>query len=60
MPGHTDTDLNATGVAQAKATAKYLKALGVRFDAVYSSDLKRARQTAQHVVWRSSDTFCAS
>ena len=42
--GHTDFDLSELGHAQANATAEHLK--NVKIDAVYSSDLKRAHNTA--------------
>jgi 2,3-bisphosphoglycerate-dependent phosphoglycerate mutase len=48
LQGHTDTLLNATGLAQARALAERL--LPHRLDAVVSSDLSRARTTAQIVA----------
>ena len=42
--GHTDLDLTELGYAQAEATSDYLS--DVRFDAIYSSDLLRAYNTA--------------
>lgn len=42
--GHTDTPLSARGRRQAEATAKALAA--EKFNAIYSSDLRRAVQTA--------------
>ena len=47
IQGHIDVALNATGVAQAAATAAGLTAH--RFSAAYSSDLGRAWQTAQAI-----------
>jgi 2,3-bisphosphoglycerate-dependent phosphoglycerate mutase len=48
LQGHTDTVLNATGLAQAKALSETLRPH--RLDAVVSSDLSRARTTAQIVA----------
>jgi len=48
LQGHTDTPLNANGLAQAEALADSL--LPHRLDAVVSSDLTRARTTAQIVA----------
>ena len=42
--GHTDLDLTELGYKQAEATAKHLK--DVKIDKIYSSDLKRAYNTA--------------
>ena len=43
--GHTDTPLSARGRRQAEALAKTLAR--EKFSAIYSSDLKRAVQTAE-------------
>lgn len=48
LQGHTDTLLNVTGLAQAKALSETLRPH--RLDAVVSSDLSRARTTAQIVT----------
>lgn len=45
VQGQLDVPLNAIGLAQALAASKVLSL--ERFDAIYSSDLSRARQTAQ-------------
>jgi probable phosphoglycerate mutase len=50
LQGHTDTPLNATGLAQAQALTERLR--GHRLDAVVSSDLARAWTTAQIVAER--------
>ena len=46
--GHSDQPLNATGRAQAEALADRLR--GARIDALYTSDLLRASQTAEAVA----------
>ncbi|GAA5987834.1 hypothetical protein JCM5350_003164 [Sporobolomyces pararoseus] len=50
IQGHLDTPLNSQGEAQARHTAKWLKQNGTRFDRAYSSDLSRARLTAQLIM----------
>lgn len=45
IQGATDRELNETGRRQAQLLGERLKGLG--FDAVWSSDLKRARETAE-------------
>jgi probable phosphoglycerate mutase len=46
--GHTDVELNATGHGQARALAETLRAHAV--ERIYTSDLLRARQTAEAVA----------
>lgn len=48
LQGHTDTPLNAAGLAQAIALSETLRPH--RLDAIVSSDLSRARRTAEIVV----------
>lgn len=48
MQGHIDLALNATGEAQAAAVGRSFS--GQAADALYSSDLLRARQTAQPIA----------
>ena len=50
LQGHTDVPLNSNGLAQAEATARRLAAHD--FDAIHSSDLSRARQTAEAAARR--------
>jgi probable phosphoglycerate mutase len=48
LQGHLDIELNAEGVRQAALLAEALR--GEQVDAIFSSDLQRARQTAQAVA----------
>lgn len=48
LQGQRDVPLNATGLSQASAMAEMLK--GNKFSALYSSDLMRARQTAEIIA----------
>lgn len=45
VQGHTDSPLTQRGVEQAEEVAETFKDIG--FDAIYSSDLERAKRTAQ-------------
>lgn len=47
--GHADVPLNDIGHRQARMVARRLADEGVRFDAIYSSDLARAFQTAWEI-----------
>ncbi len=46
--GHKDIELNLIGLGQAQQIASYLRL--VHFDYAFSSDLKRARQTAEQIL----------
>lgn len=48
IQGHLDVELNETGIKQAEMVAEHLKNL--KFDAIYSSDLKRALDTAKIIT----------
>ncbi|QLG71158.1 hypothetical protein HG535_0B01960 [Zygotorulaspora mrakii] len=50
LQGHQDTDLNRTGIAQAAKLGDYLEKSNIKFDKVFSSDLKRCKQTIQKVL----------
>ena len=53
IQGHIDIPLATTGFAQAQRLARRLAdeaQRGARLDAIYSSDLQRAQQTAQPVA----------
>lgn len=49
LQGHTDIELNAQGLAQAEQMAQALKNMDLQFDVLYTSDLQRARQTANAI-----------
>ena len=48
--GHTDIPLNARGELQARQMAQALKDTAITFDDLYTSDLKRAADTANAVA----------
>ncbi|HBK44512.1 MULTISPECIES: histidine phosphatase family protein [unclassified Polynucleobacter] len=50
LQGHTDTPLNPKGILQARQMAQALKDINLKFDVLYTSDLKRAVDTANAVV----------
>jgi probable phosphoglycerate mutase len=49
LQGHTDIPLNARGLAQAAEMAKALKNTNFQFDVLFTSDLHRAKQTANAI-----------
>jgi 2,3-bisphosphoglycerate-dependent phosphoglycerate mutase len=48
--GWRDVDLTAQGHAEAKTAGARLKARGLRFDIAFTSVLKRAQKTCQHIL----------
>lgn len=50
LQGHTDIPLNARGEVQARQMAQALKNADLAFDVLYTSDLKRASDTANALV----------
>ncbi len=50
LQGHTDIPLNTRGALQARQMAQALKDIKLTFDVLYTSDLKRASDTANAVV----------
>ncbi|GMU18896.1 MAG: hypothetical protein AMXMBFR12_00880 [Candidatus Babeliales bacterium] len=50
LQGQADIPLNATGKAQAQKVAQFLKKKQASLNALYSSDLQRAHQTAQEIA----------
>jgi 2,3-bisphosphoglycerate-dependent phosphoglycerate mutase len=55
LSGHSDHELTEKGKEQAKHTGKKLK--DVQFNAAYSSDLKRAAQTAEIILGKPFPTL---
>ncbi|GJN88513.1 hypothetical protein Rhopal_001479-T1 [Rhodotorula paludigena] len=50
VQGHLDVPLNGQGLAQAAVTGRWIASQGLRFDEAYSSDLSRARVTAETIL----------
>jgi broad specificity phosphatase PhoE len=50
LQGQTNSSLDATGVAEAKALNRKIQEANLHFDAVYSSPLLRAKQTCQIIT----------
>lgn len=49
LQGHTDIELNESGREQALQMAYALRQINLQFDVLYTSDLQRARQTANAI-----------
>lgn len=54
IQGHLDSPLNPEGIAQAKTLAERLRVESI--DVLISSDLGRARKTAQYIAIRTGNT----
>ena len=50
LQGRSNAPLNETGIRQAQQAARFFREKGIRFDAVYSSPLARAVQTARIIT----------
>jgi probable phosphoglycerate mutase len=50
LQGHTDIPLNVRGALQARQMAQALQDIKLTFDVLYTSDLKRASDTANAIV----------
>lgn len=50
LQGQLDTPLNPTGLTQAEQLSDALQDAGLQFDAFYTSDLQRTRQTAAAIA----------
>lgn len=50
LQGHKDISLNLTGIKQGQQLGEYLQNVGVKFDKIYSSDLKRCQETTQEIL----------
>ncbi|MBO5555683.1 MAG: histidine phosphatase family protein [Oscillospiraceae bacterium] len=55
LQGRSDHPLNATGLAQAQAVGDWFRRRGIRFDAVWSSPLQRAVDTARLIAGEDAD-----
>lgn len=49
VQGHSDTKLNNQGLEQATLLGQWFKSQGVKFDACWSSDLKRCVRTTENI-----------
>lgn len=50
LQGQSDIPLNGIGVAQARSLRDQIRQRGLRFNAIYSSPLQRARKTAEIIA----------
>ncbi|CCF55858.1 hypothetical protein KAFR_0A04230 [Kazachstania africana CBS 2517] len=50
LQGHKDISINSTGYKQAEKLGMYLKEHNIKFDKVFSSDLKRCQETNTEVL----------
>lgn len=50
LNGHRDNPLTLKGIEQAEGLAAHIKEVGIYFDAVYASPLRRAFQTAEIIA----------
>lgn len=50
LQGHKDTSINSTGYKQSEQLGVYLKQQDIKFDKVFSSDLKRCQETLQTIL----------
>ena len=55
LQGRSNAPLNETGIRQAQEAARFFREKGTRFDAVYSSPLTRAIQTARIITGAVAD-----
>ena len=54
LQGRRDIEMNETGIAQVRRSARALAALGVRPDVIVASPLSRARRSAEGMPGRKS------
>lgn len=58
IQGHIDTPLNEEGEAQAVVLARFLRGKEIKFSKAYSSDLVRAKKTAETVLEFQEEPVC--
>ncbi|CAN6615546.1 broad-specificity phosphatase YOR283W [Trichomonascus vanleenenianus] len=59
LQGHTDTSLNDQGIHEARLAGGRLMEENTKLNAVWSSDLKRCRQTTKHILEASNQSNLA-